>query len=93
MSRSIGEENKFVFDELLKSREEIEKQFGEKLTWERLDNKKACRIKHQLDNVDYFNKDDWNKMIEFMVDGMLRLEKAFKEPLAKVRLRLRNIDG
>lgn len=93
MSRGVGEENKFVFDELLKSKEEIEKQFGEALTWERLDNKKACRIKHQLDNVDYFNKDDWSKMIEFMVDGMLRMEKAFKEPLSKVRLRLKNIDG
>lgn len=93
MSRSIGEENKFVFDELFRNKEEIEKQFGEKLTWERLDNKKACRIKHQLDNADYFNKDDWNRMIEFMVDGMLRMERAFKEPLAKVRLRLKNIEG
>ncbi len=93
MSRSSAEENKFVFDELAKNKTEIEKQFGENLIWERLDNKKACRVKHQLDNVDYFNKDDWSKMIEFMVDGMLRMEKAFKEPLAKVRLKLKNIDG
>jgi hypothetical protein len=93
LSRNVTEENKFVFDELTKNKIEIERQFGGSLTWERLDDKKASRVKHQLDAVDYFNKDDWSKMIEFMVDGVVRMEKAFREPLGRVRLKLKTIDG
>jgi len=46
------------------------------LVWERLDDKKACRVKYELNDVNVFNKDDWQKMTEFMVDGMIRMEKA-----------------
>lgn len=93
MQRSVREENKFVFDELCKNKQEIERDFGAALTWERLEKKKASRIKYELENVDYFNKDDWPKMIAFMVDGVLRMEKAFKEPLARIKPKLKNIDG
>jgi Domain of unknown function (DUF4268) len=83
------EKNKFIFDELIESKEEIEKQLGERFDWDRLDEKSACRIKRfKLENVNPTNKDDWNRMIDFMVYGMLRMEKAFKEPLEKVKLKL-----
>ena len=91
--RPNAEDNKILFDELYKKKDEIESNFGGTLTWERLDNKKGCRIKYQLDNVDYFNKDDWEKMIDFIADGMARMEKAFKDPLSKVKLRLKNIES
>lgn len=83
-------ENKFIFDELFKQREQIEHDFGHKLKWERLDNKKSCRIKYELENVSVFNKEDWPKMIDFMIDGMIRIEKAFKEPLKKAGMMLKN---
>ncbi len=83
--RSTAEESKFIFDELYKNREEIEKKFGDRLTWERLDNKKACRIKYELQGVNVFNKEDWPQMIDFMTDGMIRMEKAFREPLKAVK--------
>lgn len=89
LGRKSKEKNKFIFDELIKSKEEIEKQFGESLNWERLDNKDACRIRGpMMENVNYTNKDDWSKMIGFMVDSILRMEKAFKEPLSRVKLKL-----
>lgn len=62
------------------------------MTWERLDHKKASRIKHELDNVDYFNKENWPKMIDFIADGIERMEKAFKEPLVKVKQKLKNAE-
>lgn len=92
MQRSVRDENKFVFDELFKNKEEIEREFGQPLVWERLDTKKACRIKYELNDVDCNNKDDWNMMVEFLVDGMVRMERAFRDPLAKVRLKLKNMD-
>lgn len=93
ISRGSKEENKEIFDELEMNREKIDKDFGAPLSWERLDNKKASSIRYKMEDVDYTDKDDWPKMIEFMVDGVLRMEKAFREPLVKVKLKLKNIDG
>lgn len=89
ITRSSKDENKFVFDELQKIKQEIETTFGDTLIWERLDEKKAARIKYELNNVDYFNREDWKRMIAFMIDGMWRLEKAFREPISKVKLKLK----
>jgi len=74
---------------LKKCQEEIEKRFGESIDWARLDDKIACRIKRRkFQNVNCLNKDDWNRMIDFMIDGMLRMEKAFREPLEKIKFKL-----
>ena len=88
ISRSSTEENKFIFDELYKLKEDIEKKFGNTLEWERLDNKKACRVKYEKP-FDGYNKDVWNEMIPFMVESMNKLERAFKEPLAKINAQLK----
>ncbi len=50
MSRGKKELNKFIFDEFLTKKAEIEKNYGDSLQWERLDNEKACRIKHKLND-------------------------------------------
>jgi hypothetical protein len=89
MSKGSKDINKFIFDELQTQKEEIEKKFGSSLQWERLDDKKACRIKYELNEVDYFNRDDWKKMIAFMIDGMQRLEKSFREPISKLKIKLK----
>ena len=88
MSRSSTDENKFIFDKLYLQKDEIEKQTGS-LEWERLNDKKACRIKQELKNVSLYEKDDWNKMIDFMMDSMLKIEIAFKKPLQKINRELK----
>jgi hypothetical protein len=88
MSRGVTEENKFIFDELFKKKDHIEKQFGLGLVWERLNDKKASRIRCQLEGVNYFDEDDWPKMIDFMVDTLDRLVSAFRKPLKEVRQKL-----
>lgn len=90
ISRSSKEENKFIFDELFARKEEIEESFGGELTWERLSDKKASRIKHQLDDVNILHREDWDKMIDFMVKGMIRFEDIFKPHLDKVKRKLKS---
>ncbi len=89
ISRQTKEEKKVIFDALKEHQTEIHTTFGEPLTWEELPEKKASRIKYEKNNIDYFNKDDWDQMIEFMVDGMDRLEKAFKDPISTVKAKLK----
>jgi RecB family endonuclease NucS len=88
ISRSNKDENKFIFDELKKLQDQIEDTFGSKLIWQRLDDKKASRIKYELSGVNYFNEEDWPKIITFLVESMHRMTKAFKAPLKEVRMKL-----
>jgi hypothetical protein len=76
--------NKAIFDSLFAKKDKIEKEFGEPLTWQRLDDKVTARIKFELNNVSIFNEDDWDKMIDFMIDVVPRFEKAFKKPIQEL---------
>lgn len=89
INKGKKEINKLIFDELYSKKEDIEKRFGDNLQWERLDAKVTCRIKYELNDVDYFNRDDWKKMIDFMIDSMQRLEKSFREPILKLKAKLK----
>jgi hypothetical protein len=89
ISRSNTDENKYVFDELFKMKDSIEASFGDVLEWERMDDKKASRVKYEKP-FDGYNKESWNEMIPFMIDTMQRLEKTFKEPLAKINSQLKS---
>lgn len=88
MQRPTKEENKFIFDELEKLKETVEAVFGDHLIWERLDEKKASRIKYQKDEVNIFNEADWPDMLDFLVDAMVRMESVFRIPLAEMKKKL-----
>jgi hypothetical protein len=83
-NRGSQEENKELFDFIFQMKESIEKDFGNYLIWERMDDKVTSRIKSQLDGVSYFEENDWIVMIEFLIDVSLRMERAFKEPIKKL---------
>lgn len=89
MSRSNADENKFIFDKLYQQKEKIEEITGP-LIWERLDTKKACRIKQEINNVSLYEKEDWEKMMNFIMHSMQKIEPAFKEPLQKINRELKN---
>ena len=79
ISRSSKEENKEIFDFLYGKKDDIEKAFGNVLLWERLDSKKACRIKSEMPDVDYTDEGDWEKIIAFFADRLPKFVTAFSE--------------
>lgn len=90
LNRGSQAENKDLFDSFKNMRSEIESAFGETLIWERMDDKKSCRIKSQLDGVNVFEKKDWSKMIEYLIDASERMKIAFQKPVKKLNTQMKN---
>lgn len=90
ISRGSQEENKRLFDMFYKKKEVIEESIGVPLTWERLDGKKMSRIKYEIEGVNIFNREDWEKMIAFFIEYVPKFEKALKKPIADISRRLRS---
>ena len=85
MGTTSGEVNKQVFDGLYLKKEQIEADFGHKLSWERMDDKKASKIAYYLnDDISIFNDDDWEKIIDFLVKNMIKLEAAMRDELKTI---------
>ena len=77
IDRGDAVENKKIFDTLLAQKEQIEKLFGGSLEWERLDGKRACRIKNVVTLGGYRSPEhEWPAIHLAMVDSMAKLETA-----------------
>jgi len=71
--------NKIRFDKLFGHKDEIEKEVGIKLNWQRLDDRRASRISVQFEEAGLKDKDKWGELQEKMIETMIRLEKAFRK--------------
>ena len=78
------ERNKKIFDQLYNEKEEIEKDFGEELEWQRLDEKRASRITKTVTNKGLKDEEDWDEIQEKMIDAMMRLEKALGKRIRRI---------
>jgi hypothetical protein len=82
ITRGGKAKNKYIFDYLLSKKSQIEEVFGHELSWERLDDKKSSYIRYGH-SVDGDNRDNWPEMIEWLIVHVMKLETAFKKPLAE----------
>ena len=85
INRGDKDENKKIFDFFYDLKDKIEETFGGELTWERMEDNVTSRIKYQLDGVSISEENDWSKMNEFMIDGVERMRRAFKEPVKNLK--------
>jgi hypothetical protein len=79
------DENKKVFDDLFARRTDVERTFGAELSRERLDDKRACRVRHLITKGGLNSGEDaWPAIQDAMIDAMARLAKALKPHLPGV---------
>jgi hypothetical protein len=78
------EANKIIFDKLIQSKDLIENELGVELFWDRIDNKNACRISHQILGVNIQNKEDWDEMITYFIEYSRKFEECFKPYLERI---------
>ena len=87
--RSVADENKWLFDQLEQDREGFETRFGEKLRWQRLDDRKASRISYSHP-FDGFNEESWPEMIEWLCQHIVKLDETFSERLGTLSEHLKS---
>ena len=71
-----------LYEKLEAAKKIFEHEFGEELIWdfayERENGQQVCRVYKQMEG-DYMISEQWPAIFNFMVDKMLRMEKAFLE--------------
>ena len=84
-------DNKWLFDRLYSERAAIEDVFGAELQWQRLEDKKACRITFAQD-FDGYDRANWREMIQWLSTHIRRFEAALREPLSRLNNEFRTQD-
>ncbi len=72
-------DSKELFDKLYENRERIEKDAEMQFEWERLDTKKACRIKHSIKGLDFDDHSNYHVLMEEIIEKVLVLRDTFKQ--------------
>jgi hypothetical protein len=86
IDRGDRDENKSIFDQLLQDRSAIEAAFPFPLEWQRLNDRRACRIKSVVEGGYRSPEADWPGIQSQLVDRMAALEKALRPFLEKLQL-------
>jgi hypothetical protein len=77
--------NKERFDYFFSKKDEIEKELNEPLIWERLDNKRASRIRKKFDKIGLRDEEQWNDLQDKMIDFMIKFEKTLRNYIPELR--------
>ena len=67
------------------NKEKIEQVFDEELFWQRLDNNQNSRISYRIEGIGLREQEKWDGLQDKMIDAMMRLEKAFKPYIRKLK--------
>ena len=78
-----NDKDKKLFDSMYERKVQLESSFGKEITWERLENKNASRIKHEikykdlaLDQQSFSDKKVWDSWVNWCADSMIDFYRA-----------------
>ena len=77
-------ENERVFDALFLQKDQIEKEIGHTLKWDKLEGKNACRISYEFPDFGLKDEDQWDKIIIFLGESIKKIKGAFSPRLDKI---------
>ena len=78
------EQNKDLFDALQAQSQEIETEYGSAFTWERLDDKRACRITLYRDAVIDSADNELEQIRQWHIDNLLKIKEIFFPVVQKI---------
>lgn len=74
-------DDKDLYDELFKNQKEIDAEFDFKLDWQRLDGKKASRIKSTIPGLDFDNPSNYKDLMNEAINRIIKMRDVFKKYL------------
>ncbi len=74
-------DNKELFDSFESHKEEIENELGFSLIWDRLDGKKASRIKYRIQGLNFDDHSNYNDLMNKTIDVVIKMRDTFKRYL------------
>lgn len=74
-------DNKNLFDHIYEDKEKIENTLQMSFSWERLDGKKASRIKHDVLGLDFSNHSNYPQLMDECIEKILKMRDVFKKYL------------
>jgi len=75
--------NKDIFDKLFSEKEIIEKEFGEVLCWERLDDKRACRIITYTDGHINSDTEELSRIKNWAIEKLIKFKEVIPKYIKK----------
>lgn len=72
-------DNKELFDSLYSNKDEIEDKLGLELIWDRLNGKKAARIKHAIPGLNFDDHSNYESLMNQSIDTAIKMRDVFKK--------------
>jgi hypothetical protein len=86
IGKDAGERSLAAFNVLRAQRDKIEASFGESLDWQELNERSGCRICKDFESSWHTPESEWLALQDRMIDAMIRLEQALREPVRQLQL-------
>ena len=74
-------DNKNLFDHIYEDKEKIENTLQMSFSWERLNGKKASRIKHDVLGLDFSDHSNYPQLMDECIEKILKMRDVFKKYL------------
>ena len=78
--KADNEENKKGFDFIFAHKDEIESTLGERLIWDRGDDKKSSKIYYKIEGVGIEKEEDWPTIARFLSKWTIKLYDTIVAP-------------